>query len=64
MCATICRINSVSNAQVRGDSFSGGCMGPRGAKAWLFVGFVLGFAALFASCWILFANFFGSHSGK
>ncbi|XP_075232887.1 transmembrane protein 50A [Lycorma delicatula] len=52
-------INAVSNAQVRGDSFSGGCMGPRGARTWLFVGFVLGFAAVIASCWILFADFFG-----
>lgn len=34
-------------------------MGPRGARTWLFVGFVLGFAAVIASCWILFADFFG-----
>lgn len=34
-------------------------MGPRGARAWLFMGFVLGFAAVIASCWILFADFIG-----
>lgn len=50
----------MSNAQVRGDSYSGGCMGPRGARAWLFIGFVLGFAAVIASCWILFADFANS----
>lgn len=44
----------VSNAQIRGDAYSGGCMGPRGARAWLFMGFVLGFAAVIASCWIFF----------
>ncbi|KPJ12920.1 Transmembrane protein 50B [Papilio machaon] len=31
-------VNSVSNAQVRGDTYSGGCMGPRGARIWLFMG--------------------------
>uniref|UniRef100_A0A1B6KPN3 Transmembrane protein 50A n=1 Tax=Graphocephala atropunctata TaxID=36148 RepID=A0A1B6KPN3_9HEMI len=57
-------INAVSNAQVRGDSYSGGCMGPRGARAWLFIGFVLGFAAVIASCWILFADFVTASSNK
>lgn len=50
-------INSVSNAQVRGDAYSGGCLGPRGARVWLFLGFVMGFASLIASCWILFADY-------
>ncbi|GLV39694.1 uncharacterized protein CBL_08240 [Carabus blaptoides fortunei] len=50
-------VNSVSNAQVRGDAYEGGCMGPRGARIWLFLGFVMGFASVIASCWILFANF-------
>ncbi|KAJ3648997.1 hypothetical protein Zmor_000905 [Zophobas morio] len=52
-------INSVSNAQMRGDAYEGGCLGPRGAKVWLFVGFVMGFASVIASCGILFANFAG-----
>jgi hypothetical protein len=47
----------VSNAQVRGDAYTNGCMGPRGARVWLFVGFVLGFVSVFAACWILFADF-------
>ncbi|RZF37727.1 hypothetical protein LSTR_LSTR003138 [Laodelphax striatellus] len=51
-------INTVSNAQIRGDAlFSGGCCGPRGTRAWLFFGFVLGFASVFASCWVFFADF-------
>lgn len=51
------RINIVSNAQVRGDAYTNGCMGPRGARVWLFIGFVLGFVSVFAACWILFADF-------
>ena len=47
----------MSNAQVRGDAYTNGCMGPRGARVWLFVGFVLGFVSVFAACWILFADF-------
>ncbi|XP_017769798.1 PREDICTED: transmembrane protein 50A [Nicrophorus vespilloides] len=50
-------VNSVSNAQIRGDAFEGGCMGPRGSRIWLFLGFVMGFASVIASCWILFADF-------
>lgn len=50
-------INAVSNAQMRGDSYSGGCFGPQGARVWLFAGFVMGFAAVIASFWILFSGF-------
>ncbi|XP_063217708.1 transmembrane protein 50B [Bacillus rossius redtenbacheri] len=57
-------INSVSNAMVRGDAYSGGCFGPRGARAWLFVGFVMGFGAVIASCWILIANYLSYEPGK
>lgn len=31
-------------------------MGENGAKLWLFVGFVLGFASLIASVWIVIAD--------
>lgn len=51
------RVNSVTNAQIRGDAYNGGCLGARGARGWLFVGFVMGFAAVIAACWILFADF-------
>lgn len=47
-------VNSISNAQMRGDSYEGGCMGTRGARVWIFLGFVMGFAAVIASCSILF----------
>ncbi|XP_044588352.1 transmembrane protein 50A [Cotesia glomerata] len=50
-------VNSVTNAQIRGDSYNGGCLGSRGARGWLFVGLVMGFAAVIAACWILFADF-------
>ncbi|KRT84383.1 hypothetical protein AMK59_2587, partial [Oryctes borbonicus] len=50
-------INSISNSQIRGDAYEGGCLGPRGARVFLFFGFVLGFASVIAACWILFANF-------
>ncbi|XP_057657530.1 transmembrane protein 50A [Diorhabda carinulata] len=50
-------VNSVSNAQMRGDVYEGGCLGTRGTRIWLFLGFVMGFAAVIASCWILFADF-------
>lgn len=36
---------------------AGGCFGPQGARAWLFAGFVMGFAAVIASFWILFSGF-------
>lgn len=42
---------------MRGDAYDGGCLGVRGARGWLFIGFVLGFAAVIASCWIFFADF-------
>lgn len=47
-------INSVSNGQVRGDAYNTGCLGQTGARVWLFIGFMLGFGTLIASCWILF----------
>lgn len=56
------RINSVSNGQLRGDTFTDGCAGPRTARLWLFTGLVLGFASLIASGWILFAGYVLSNS--
>uniref|UniRef100_A0A8C9WLQ8 Transmembrane protein 50A n=1 Tax=Scleropages formosus TaxID=113540 RepID=A0A8C9WLQ8_SCLFO len=49
-------INAVSNGQVRGDSYSEGCMGQTGARVWLFIGFMLAFGSLIASMWILFGD--------
>lgn len=39
---------------MRGDAYEGGCMGTREARIWIFLGFVMGFAAVIASCTILF----------
>ncbi|KAK3585596.1 hypothetical protein CHS0354_036782 [Potamilus streckersoni] len=47
-------INSVSNGQIRGDSYNTGCLGQTAARVWLFIGFLLGFGALIAASWILF----------
>ncbi|KAF0294175.1 Transmembrane protein 50B [Amphibalanus amphitrite] len=50
-------INAVSNGHIRGDMYSTGCLGQRGARVWLFIGFLLGFAAIIAAMWILFAAY-------
>jgi len=50
-------INAVSNGQVRGEAYTTGFMGQRGARIWLFLGFVLGFGSIIASIWILFGDF-------
>lgn len=34
-------------------------MEARGARIWIFVGFVLGFAAIIASIWVMVAGFTG-----
>lgn len=47
----------MTNAQIGGEAYNGGYLGPRGVTSWLFVGFVMGFAAVIAACWILFADF-------
>lgn len=50
-------INLVGRHHLRGDSFTGGCLGPCGALGWLFVGFAIGFASLIAAGWILFVAY-------
>ncbi|KAJ8686697.1 hypothetical protein QAD02_022491 [Eretmocerus hayati] len=50
-------VNSVTNAQIRGEAYDGGFLGAQGARGWLFIGFVMGFAAVIASSWILFVDF-------
>lgn len=59
-----CRINSVSNSQVRGEVSDGGCLGPIGAKIWFFTGFSLLFGSLIAAAWILFGLFVVNNTGK
>lgn len=50
-------INSVSTGQITGDTYNEGCIGQRGARAWLFVGFVLAFGGLLGSLWVLIQQF-------
>ncbi|XP_076819463.1 transmembrane protein 50B-like [Clavelina lepadiformis] len=47
-------VNAVSNGQVRGDSYTDGCLGQLGARIWMLFAFLLAFGALIASMWILF----------
>lgn len=47
----------MTNSQIRGDAYNGGCLGSRGAGGWIFMGFVMGFSAVIASFWILIADF-------
>ncbi|XP_071800935.1 transmembrane protein 50A-like [Asterias amurensis] len=50
-------VNAVSAGQVRGDSYSTGCIGQTGARVWLFIGFLMAFAGLIAASWILFGPY-------
>jgi len=50
-------INAVSNGQVRGESYTTGFLGQRGARVWIFMGFVLSFMAIIAAVWILVAGY-------
>ncbi|ESO88903.1 hypothetical protein LOTGIDRAFT_203131 [Lottia gigantea] len=55
-------MNSVSTGQIRGESYTNGCLGQTGARVWLFFGFLLAFGALIAACWILFGFYVvGNH---
>nr|XP_026694166.1 transmembrane protein 50B-like [Ciona intestinalis] len=47
-------VNAVSNGQVRGDSYSEGCLGTTGARIWMLLGFLLTFGSLIAAMWVLF----------
>lgn len=47
----------MSTGQITGDTYNEGCIGQRGARAWLFVGFVLAFGGLLGSLWVLIQQF-------
>ena len=51
------RINAVSTGQVTGEAYTEGCLGQKGARAWLFVGFVFAFGGLIGSLWIFIQEF-------
>lgn len=42
-------MNSVSNSHLRGESYTEGCLGVRGARVWFFLGYLVGFMALMAA---------------
>ena len=47
----------MSTGQITGDMYNEGCIGQKGARAWLFVGFVLAFGGLLGSLWVLIQQF-------
>ncbi|CAG2173589.1 unnamed protein product [Oppiella nova] len=59
ICSTfaLIMINTVTNEQIDGHSYSEGCCGPQTARLWLLVGFVMAFVSVIASVWILFENY-------
>lgn len=50
-------VNAVSNGQLRGESYTTGCLGNQGARVWFFIGFLLGFGSLIGASWILFGEY-------
>lgn len=42
---------------LNGTGYEGGICGSNGIKIWLFTGFVLGFASVIASFWLLISEF-------
>jgi len=53
-------VNTVSNEMLNGaGAYDGGVCGSNGIKIWLFTGFVLGFAAMIASVWLMIGEFTG-----
>ncbi|CAG9805698.1 unnamed protein product [Chironomus riparius] len=50
-------VNTVSNDMLNGTGYEGGICGSNGIKIWLFTGFVLGFASVIASVWLLISEF-------
>lgn len=56
-------INSVSNGQIRGESYTDGCLGQTAARVWLFIGFLMGFGSLIAAAWILFGFYVVNNPG-
>ncbi|CAF1575566.1 unnamed protein product [Rotaria magnacalcarata] len=50
-------VNSVSNSQVRGESYSDGCIGQVGARIILFIAFLLAFGSVIGGAWVLFGYY-------
>ena len=57
-------VNAVSNGQLRGEAYTEGCLGVRGAQVWFFLGFLMGFGALIGSGWILFGEYVADDAKK
>jgi len=50
-------VNTVTNEMLNGTGYEGGLCSSHGVKIWLFTGFVLGFASVIASVWLLLSEF-------
>jgi hypothetical protein len=50
-------INAISNARVIGDSYNEGIFGRRGARVWMFFGFLFAFGGVVGSLWVFVQQF-------
>ncbi|KAK7604489.1 hypothetical protein V9T40_005675 [Parthenolecanium corni] len=58
-------VNMVTNQHINGSTlYDGGLIRGNTARGWLFVGFVLGFASVFAAVWIYLRDFGPSDKDK
>jgi magnesium-transporting ATPase (P-type) len=67
VCSTVAMfmVNTVSNSVVQGTAMDEGLLGVKGARMWLMFAFVLSFACLVASIWVMFSDYVlreGPHS--
>lgn len=62
---TFIRVNMVTNQHINSSTlYDGGLIRGNTARGWLFVGFVLGFASVFAAVWIYLRDFGPSDKDK
>lgn len=57
-------VNMISNGQLRGESYTTGCLGVFGARIWFFVGFLFAFGSLLGASWILFGEYVVDNKGN
>lgn len=57
-------VNTVTNEMLNGTGYEGGICSSNGVKIWLFTGFVLGFASVIASVWLLIVDFTDKHHAQ
>lgn len=58
-----CSINLVFNGQIRGESYTDGCLGQIVVRVWFFIGFLMGFGFFIVVVWILFGFYVVNNLG-